>query len=76
LYFNAQIGGIYLTNSYAKEVVFAATAHIGYQLVTRKGFLFTPAIGFNFDSSSGIAPHFMLDIGGAIRNKKKFASKF
>ena len=75
LYFNAQIGGIYLVAGYEnlmRMVAFGATAHIGYQLLTKNGFLFTPAVGFWYDSLSGIAPHIMLDIGFELKNKHKY----
>jgi hypothetical protein len=43
---------------------FCATSNIGYQLVSKRGFVFTPAAGVKYDSvSAKIALNLMLDIG-------------
>jgi uncharacterized membrane protein YeaQ/YmgE (transglycosylase-associated protein family) len=43
-----------------------AASHVGYQLITKRGFVFTPAIGIQYEGiNRKIAPHLMLDVGVA-----------
>jgi len=46
--------------------IFVATTNIGYQIMTKSGFVFTAALGPQYDSFTNIVRlHFMLDIGFA-----------
>ena len=56
------LGGPLLIGDY---LLFGGRADIGYQLVTSRGFVFTPAAGFKFDTYSGFSFDIMLDIGFA-----------
>ena len=49
------------------KAAFIARANAGYQLVTKKGFVFTPAVGCVFSSRCGFGLNIMLDIGFAYR---------
>ena len=63
-YLNYEVGGLYV----AGITGFCTAGHVGYQLVTRKGFVLTSAIGLKYDTvSEEISPHVMLDIGFALR---------
>jgi hypothetical protein len=43
---------------------FCATSNIGYQLVNKHGFVFTPAAGIKYDQiTNKLMPNLMLDIG-------------
>ena len=66
LYLNYEIGGIFI----AGYLGLGTAAHVGYQLVTKKGFVLTPALGFQYDTlSQKISFHYMLDIGFALKRK-------
>jgi hypothetical protein len=62
--FLTALGGVYLAGGY---IIFGGRADIGYQLVSNKGFVFTPAAGFKYNSFSGFSFDLMLDIGFAYR---------
>ena len=67
LYLNYELGGMYITTG---DVGFCTAGHIGYQLVTKKGFVLTPAIGFKYDTiSKKVGFHYMIDIGFALKGK-------
>lgn len=51
------------------KVYFAAKSDIGYQLVTDRGFVFTPAVGFKFSNLTGFGLDYMLDIGFAYKKR-------
>ncbi|MDR1591615.1 MAG: hypothetical protein LBS16_01850 [Prevotellaceae bacterium] len=57
-------GGIACFPGY--DTGFIGTSNIGYQLVSDRGFVFTPAVGFKHDSLNGNTTfNLMLDIGFA-----------
>ena len=67
LYLNYELGGIYITTG---NLGFCTATHIGYQLVTKKGLVFTPAVGLQYETTSNtVGLHFMLDIGFAFKGK-------
>lgn len=47
------------------KAAFIAKANVGYQLVTRKGFVFIPAVGYVYNGRSGFGLNVMLDLGFA-----------
>jgi len=49
------------------KAAFIAKANIGYQLVTKRGFVFTPAAGCVYNGRSGFGLNIMLDLGFAYR---------
>jgi hypothetical protein len=53
--------------AYYAHWTFAAKAHIGYQIVTQEGFVFTPAVGVAYNSLLGLFVDVMLDVGFAYR---------
>ena len=66
-YLNYEIGGLHLSTGHTG---ICTSGHIGYQLVAKRGFVFTPAIGLNYDTvTEEVRPHLMLDIGFALRKK-------
>ena len=68
LYLNYELGGIFVVTG---DFGFCTMGHIGYQLVTHDGFVVTSAIGVAYDTiNKQIAPHFMLDLGFALRKGK------
>ncbi|MCL2229919.1 MAG: hypothetical protein FWC01_02390 [Treponema sp.] len=46
---------------------FVYKTNIGYQLITKKGFVFTPGIGFVYNGHNGFGLNLMLDLGFAYR---------
>ena len=67
LYLNYELGGVYFTTG---DIGFCTAGHIGYQLVTKKGFVFTPALGCKYDTiEKKVGFHIMLDIGFALKGK-------
>ncbi len=68
LYLNCEIGGLYTKIRYGNtKLSFCMMAHLGYQLVTKKGFVLTPAGDFQYIKTEGIGVHIMLDIGFGIK---------
>ncbi|MCL2186447.1 MAG: hypothetical protein FWB86_11455 [Treponema sp.] len=63
-FLDAKIGLSLFFNEDVKAA-FIAKANIGYQLVTKKGFVFTPAIGGVYNGRSGLGLNLMLDLGFA-----------
>jgi hypothetical protein len=49
---------------------FIAKANVGYQLLFKKGFVFTPAVGAVYNGRSGFGLNLMLDIGFAYRRRQ------
>jgi len=68
LYLNFEVGTILVSQN---EPGFCTMGHFGYQLVTKGGFVLTPALGFKFDTITyQFAPHILIDIGFALKRKK------
>jgi hypothetical protein len=65
LFMNLLVGGMVMTDGYEGVLTFCGYSHIGYNLCTRKGFVFTPAIGVGYNGITGFVLSFMLDIGFA-----------
>ena len=66
-YLNYELGGIFAGGISG----FCTAGHVGYQLVTRHAFVFTPAVGVLYDTvSEEVRPHLMMDIGFALRRKR------
>ena len=62
LFLNALAGVIY----FGYENGLAATANIGYQIITKKGFVFNAAVGPKYDTlMNEVSPHLMLTCGYA-----------
>jgi hypothetical protein len=73
LYLDAMLGFLYYTSSryyVDTPTFFAAKTHIGYQLVTSSGFVFTPALGVRYNPVENFAFDLMLDIGFAYKKKR------
>jgi len=67
LFLDLLVGGMFIS---AGNLGFCTTAHIGYQLVTKTGFVLNPAIGIKYDTIENIPGlHFKIDIGFAIRKR-------
>ena len=71
LYLTA-IAGPMLIN---KHFAIIGRGNVGYQFVTDRGFVFTPALGAKFNSLTGIHLDLMMDIGFAYRKSKKQSSE-
>ncbi len=56
--------GIYTIQNYS---IFTLKTDIGYQLITRKGFVFTPAAGIKYNELTGTSFDLMIDIGFAYK---------
>ena len=66
LYLNYEIGGIFVAGIFG----LCTGGHLGYQLVTKKGLVFTPALGVQYETiSNKVGLHLMFDIGFAIKRK-------
>jgi hypothetical protein len=66
LFLDAKIGLSLFIHEKAKPA-FVAKADVGYQLVTKKGFVLTPGIGAVYNGRSGFGLNVMLDLGFAYR---------
>jgi hypothetical protein len=66
LFLDAKIG-LSLFFHEGAGAAFIAKANAGYQLLTKRGFVFTPAIGFVYNGRSGFGLNVMLDLGFAYR---------
>lgn len=64
IFFDAKIGLSIFINEGAK-VFFISKANAGYQLITKGGFVFTPAAGVVYNGRSGFGLNIMFDIGFA-----------
>ena len=66
-YLNYELGGMFLG---ALGSGFCTQGHIGYQLVTKRAFALTTAVGVMYDTvTEEVRPHLMIDIGFGIRKK-------
>jgi hypothetical protein len=74
LYLSGMIGvAQYISRYYGRTTIaaFIAKAHVGYQIVSKSGFVFTPAIGARYNTlEEGFALDLMIDIGFAYKKKK------
>lgn len=69
---NKEKNGLYLSGlagvyAIAGDLVLAAKADIGYQLVTNSGFVFVPAVGFKYNGVTGAGFDLKLDVGFTYR---------
>ena len=69
LFLDAKIG-LSLFFHEGTRAAFIAKTNVGYQLVTKRRFVFTPAVGCVYNSRSGFGLNVMLDLGFAYRGKK------
>jgi hypothetical protein len=69
LFLDLLVGGMYVSTG---DLGFCTTAHVGYQLVSRKGFVLNPAIGIKYDTIvNKLGFHLKIDIGFAIKKAKQ-----
>ncbi|MCL2276408.1 MAG: hypothetical protein FWC21_00775 [Treponema sp.] len=69
LFLDAKIGfSVFILNEI--KFFFIAKTNAGYQLITGKGFVFTPGIGVIYNSRNGFGLNLMFDIGFAYKYKK------
>jgi hypothetical protein len=66
LFLDAKIGLSLFFNEGAKAA-FIVKSNVGYQLITKKGFVFTPAAGVVYNGRSGFGFNLMLDLGFAYK---------
>jgi hypothetical protein len=67
LYLNYQLGGMFYNTG---DTGFCTMGNVGYQLVSKRGFVFAAAAGIRYDTlTQRIAPNFMLDFGFALRKR-------
>ena len=66
LFLDAKIGLSLFFNEGA-NAYFIAKSNIGYQFITKKGFVATPAVGFVYNGRSGFGLNLMFDIGFAYK---------
>jgi len=66
LFLDAKFGLSLFFNEGAKAA-FIAKANVGYQFVTNRGFVATPAVGFVYNGRSGFGLNLMFDLGFAYR---------
>lgn len=63
LFLDLLAGGMLISRS---DLGFCAMAHVGYQLVSKKGFVLNPAVGIQYDTIMNIPGlHIKIDIGFA-----------
>ena len=69
LFLDAKIG---LSLFFNKETgaAFIAKSNIGYQFITKRGFVATPAVGVVFNGRSGFGLNLVFDLGFAYRSGK------
>jgi hypothetical protein len=70
LFLDAKIGLSLFFNEGAKAA-FIAKANAGYQFITKRGFVATPAVGVVYNGRSGFGLNLMFDLGFAYRRGKK-----
>jgi len=66
LFLDAKIGLSLFFNEGA-NIYFIAKSNIGYQFVTKRGFVATPAVGVVYNGRSGFGLNLMFDLGFAYR---------
>jgi len=49
------------------DAYFIAKSNIGYQFITKRGFVATPAVGIVYNGRSGFGLNIMIDLGFAYR---------
>ncbi|MFP4385484.1 MAG: hypothetical protein ACLFST_09705 [Spirochaetia bacterium] len=59
LFISIEAGGVFIAGYF----IFAGVFDIGYQYISPKGFVFTPAGGFKYNEYTGFSLDLMLDIG-------------
>jgi hypothetical protein len=69
LFLDAKIGLSLFFNEGA-NAAFIAKSNIGYQFITKKGFVATPAFGVIYNGRSGFGLNLVFDLGFAYRNGK------
>lgn len=69
LFLDAKIGVSLFVHEGAK-LFFVSKSNIGYQIITKKAFVFTPGIGVVYNGRSGFGLNIMLDLGFAYKVKK------
>ena len=69
LFLDAKIGLSLFFNEGAKAA-FIAKADAGYQFITKRGFVATPAVGVVYNGRSGFGLNLMFDLGFAYRSGK------
>ena len=69
LFLDAKIGLSFFVNDGIK-LFFVSKANIGYQLITKRGFVFTPGAGIVYNGRSGFGLNVMLDLGFAYRKRR------
>ena len=69
LFLDAKIG-LSLFIHEGTKASFVTKANVGYQFVTKKGFVYTPAAGAVYNGRTGLGLNIMLDIGFAYKNIK------
>ena len=70
LFLDAKIGLSLFFNESAKAA-FIAKADVGYQFITKRGFVATPALGVVYNGRSGFGLNLMFDLGFAYKRGKK-----
>jgi len=64
LYLNYEAGCLFVSTG---DFGFCTAGHIGYQVVAKRGFVFTPAVGFKYDTLvKTVGLHIMFDFGFAL----------
>jgi len=69
LFLDAKIG-ISLFFNEGTKAAFIAKSNIGYQFITKRGFVLTPAVGAVYNGRSGFGLNLMFDLGFAYRRNK------
>ena len=69
LFLDAKIGLSLFFNE-GVNAAFIAKSNIGYQFITKRGFVATPALGVVYDGHSGFGLNLMFDFGFAYRGVK------
>jgi hypothetical protein len=70
LFLDAKIGLSLFFNEGA-NAYFIAKSNVGYQLITKRGFVATPAVGVVYNGRSGFGLNLMFDLGFAYKRGKK-----
>jgi len=69
LFLDAKIGLSLFFNEGTKAA-FIAKSNIGYQFISKRGFVITPAVGAVYNGRSGFGLNLMFDLGFAYRRNK------
>ena len=69
LFLDGKIGlSVFINNGV--KAFFIAKTNIGYQLIIKNGFVFTPGVGVVYNSRTGFGLNIMLDLGFAYRGRR------